>query len=513
MSADVVKLQEMLRQALEANQRLEQENKLLRDKLDLIIRRMWGAKSEKLDEAQMLLLLQGLDEAPKKPESPAVPALEDDGAKRKGRKSPRKPVFPANLPVEETLIDPQEVLAEPERFRCIGSESSDRNDYHPPRFFINRITRRKYVRVDAPHEAPLIAPLPGKIKDRHSAGPGLLAAIITGKYCDHLPLYRQEGIYMSRHGVYLPRQTMSVWMDDAADWLGLIYRHIRQGVFAGGYVQMDEIPVSFLEPGNGKTIKGYLWGCNRPGGAVFYDWSTGGRSMDRLDDLVPSDYTGRLQSDGYAVYSSHAGRHAERIEHIFCWAHVRREFLDAAEAGCRKAAIIINLISLIYADERGMRGARVGPALREARRSAGGLMVARRIFALLERWSKHAFLLPASATAKAIEYTLKRRAGLERCLADGLVEIDNNLMENSLRPIAVGRKNWLFFGSREAGQKSAVLFTIVENCRREGIDPFTYLRDVFDNAGKITNRNVGDWTPAGWARKHGQGKAAMKRGA
>ena len=510
MGTRETELEQLLNRALEQIRRLEQENKLLRDKLDQIIRRMWGAKSEKLDEAQMLLLLQGLDQEPKKPESPAVPALEDDGAEKKRKKSPRKPVFPEGLPVEETFIDPPEVLAEPARFRCIGSESSDRNDYQPPRFFINRITRRKYVRVDAPHEAPLMAPLPEKIKERHSAGPGLLAAIITGKYCDHLPLYRQESIYLGRHGVYLPRQTMSVWMDDAADWLGLIYRHIRQGVFAGGYVQMDEIPVSFLEPGNGKTIKGYLWGCNRPGGAVFYDWSTGGRGMERLDKLVPADYNGRVQSDGYAAYAGHAGRNAERIIHLGCWSHVRREFLDAAVAGCRKAAIVVNFIGFLYGEERTMREAGTGPALREARRAACGMMVARRIFALLERWRRHTFLLPSSATAKAIEYTLKRRDELEMCLADGLVEIDNNQMENALRPIAVGRKNWLFFGSRKAGQKSAVLFTIVENCRREGIDPFAYLRDVFDNAGVITNRNVGEWTPAGWAMRHGAARRARR---
>lgn len=517
MSADVVKLQEMLRQALEANarhaatiQRLELENKHLRDKLDQIIRRMWGAKSEKLDEAQMLLLLQGLDEAPKKLESPAVLVPEDEGAKKKRKKSPRKPVFPEGLPVKVTIIDPEEVLANPWAWRRIGEEISDRYDYEPASFFTNRIVRGKYVRIEAPHEAPVIAPLPAKIKERHGAGPGLLAAIITGKYCDHLPLYRQENIYMSRHAVYLPRQTMSLWMDDVAEWLGLIYRHIRQGVFARRYVQMDEIPVCFLEPGNGKTIKGYLWGCNSPGGGVFYDWSSGGRGMDRLDDLLPEDYTGRLQSDGLAVYSGHAGRHAQRIIHHGCWAHVRRPFLEAAEAGCRKAAIVVRLIGIIYAEERAMREAGAGPALREARRASCGLLIARRIFALLERWRRKAFLLPASNTAKAIDYTLKRRAELERCLCDGLVEIDNNLMENSLRPIAVGRKNWLFFGSREAGQKSAVIFTIVENCRRQGIDPFAYLRDVFDNAGIITTRNVDDWTPAGWARRHGQGRAARR---
>ena len=419
-------------------------------------------------------------------------------------------MFPDNLPVQETILDPVEVQAAPAEFRCIGAESSDQYDYEPAKFFVRRTTRRKFVRLAAPHKAPIIAPLPVKIKDRHKAGPGLLAALITGKYCDHLPLYRQQGIFQSRHGVYLPRQTMSVWMDDAADWLGLIYRHIRQGVFAGGYVQMDETYVQFLEPGNGKSIKGYLWGCNRPGGDVFYDWSTGGRGMNRLDDLVPADYAGKLQSDGYSSYDGHAMRNPERIGHLYCWAHVRRKFFDAAKAGCRKAAIAVNLIDRLYDVERDLRMAKAGPALREARRASSSMMISRRIFALLERWKTKGRLLPSSDTSKAIGYTLKRREGLERCLADGMAEIDNNLMENSLRPMALGRKNWLFFGSREAGQKSAVLFTIVENCRRQGTDPYTYLRDVFGNVGNITNQNAGDWTPAGWAARNGVVGAARK---
>ena len=510
MTEREAQLEQALARSLAAIERLELENKLLREKLDRLIRRIFGAKSEKLDEAQLLLLLQGLDEAPKKPESPAIPALADDGAKNKNKRAPRKPVFPDNLPVQETILDPVEVQAAPSEFRCIGAESSDQYDYEPPKFFVRRTTRRKFVRLAAPHKAPIIAPLPEKIKDRHKAGPGLLAALITGKYCDHLPLYRQQGIFQSRHGVYLPRQTMSLWLDDAADWFQIIYGRVRNGVFDGGYVQMDETHVQFLDPGNGKSIKGYLWGCNRPGGDVFYDWSSGGRGMDRLDELVPENYAGKTQSDGYSAYDGHASRNPGRIVHLYCWAHVRRKFFDAAKERCRKAAIVVYLIDRLYDVERDLRAAKAGPALREARRASSSMMVSNRIFALLERWKTKGFMLPSSATSQAIEYTLKRREGLEMCLADGMVEIDNNLMENSLRPIALGRKNWLFFGSREAGQKSAVLFTIIENCRRQGIDPFTYLRDVFENVGIITNQNAGDWTPAGWASRNDLASAARK---
>lgn len=368
---------------------------------------------------------------------------------------------------------------------------------------------RKYKRLDAPHLPPLIAPLPAKLKERHKMGPGLAAKIITDKYELHLPLYRQQRYFETRFGVHLPRQTLSRWLDDAASWLELMYWHIRHGVFGSGYVQMDETPVSFLEPGNGKTIKGYLWGARSPGGDVCYDWSSGGRGMDRLDELIPKDFTGKVQSDAYRAYEGFIGRNADRITHLYCWAHARRKFFEAAEAGCRKAAIIVHLIRLMYAMDKAFREKQDSPVLVEAHRTSSVRMVSNRIFALLERWKRKRGLLPSSATAQAIEYTLKCRSGLDNCLASGDVELDNNLMENDLRPIAVGRRNWLFFGSRDSGQKSAILFTIVENCRRRKIDCFAYLHDVFTNLGEITNQNLGDWTPAGWAKRQRPQAAAM----
>ena len=232
--------------------------------------------------------------------------------------------------------------------------------------------------------------------------------------------------------------------------------------------------------------------------------------MDRLYELIPESYNGRLQTDGYSGYDGYVERNPERFIHLYCWAHVRREFYDAAVAGCGKAAIVVRLIGLLYAEEDALRKAKAVPALREARRAASSMMISRRIFTLLERWKTKGFMLPSMATSQAIEYTLKRRAGLEGCLKDGMTEIDNNLMENALRPIALGRKNWLFFGSREAGQKSAVLYTIVENCRRRAVDPFAYLRDVFENIDNINNQNVGDWTPSSWKRIQEVGRAAKK---
>jgi transposase len=140
-----------------------------------------------------------------------------------------------------------------------------------------------------PDCAPVIAPLPERLLDRSLPAPGLLAHIVVGKYCDHLPLYRQEQIYQQRHGVQLPRQSLARWVELAADWLKPIYEQIRTGVMGGGYVQVDETPVDYLEPGNGKTKQGYLWTCSRPGGDVFYRWETS-RAAACLDNIIPGGF-------------------------------------------------------------------------------------------------------------------------------------------------------------------------------------------------------------------------------
>ena len=216
------------------------ENKLLREKIDALVRRLFGAQSEKLDRAQLLLMLQGLDVPGKSPE----PVAAEDPRRSTAASSPqnekrRGPRWPADLPVIQEVIDPEPVKACPEAWRCIGEEVTEQLDYEPARFFKRHIVRRKYVRRDHPFAAPILAPLP-TLADRCIAAPGLLAAVIVGKYCDHLPLYRQAQIFATRHRVRLPRQTMAQWMALAADWLRPIYERIRTGVLGGGYVQIDE---------------------------------------------------------------------------------------------------------------------------------------------------------------------------------------------------------------------------------------------------------------------------------
>jgi len=489
------------------NEQLRRENTLLRQKVDLLVKRIFGAGSEKLDAGQLELLLSGEDEPGKAPE----PELAAEAARCSKETStprerkPREKRLPEHLPLEEEIIEPLVVQAEPEAWRCIGEEVSEQLDYEPARFLRRRLIRRKFVhRVDK-DMAPVIAPLPPVLQERGIAAPGLLAQVVVAKYCDHLPLYRQEQIYKSRHGVELPRQTLARWIELAADWLSPIYRHINQelvGERTGGYLQVDETPIKYLAPGHGTTRTGYLWTASRPGGDVLYSWQTS-RAADCIEKLIPGDYRGVIQCDGYAGYRSFASaaHRAGNITLAACHAHMRRKFIEAQDQSRRTCGWILRQIAHLYGVEKSLRQERAGPKLRAARRVAESHMVHERLRRTLIRLKTSKRYLPQSAMGKAIDYALGIWPALRIYLEDGRVEIDNNLVENAIRPTAIGKKNWLFVGEAHAGERGAILYTLIENCRRRGIDPYAYLRDTLSKLPALTNWAIADWTPAAYARR------------
>jgi len=347
--------------------------------------------------------------------------------------------------------------------------------------------------------APVIAPLPERLLDRSLPAPGLLAHILVSKYCDHLPLYRQEQIYAQRHQVQLPRQTLARWVELAADWLKPIYEQIRTGVMAGGYVQVDETPIYYLEPGNGKTRQGYLWTGSRPKADVFFHWETS-RATACLDNVIPATFTGTIQCDGYAAYRAFANGRGQTITLAGCWAHVRRKFYEARESSPRLAGWLLNQIQQLYRIEARLREHRAGPSLRAAVRASESRPVIKRIERALIKLKAGGRQLPQSQLGIAIDYTLGQWRTLEIYLSDGRVEIDNNLVENAIRPTAIGKKNWLFIGEADAGQRSAIVYTLIECCRRRGLNPFAYLRDVLSRLPNMTNRQIPEVTPEAWAK-------------
>lgn len=480
---------------LQAVNELRRENAFLRQKIDLLVKRVFGSSSEQLDRNQLELLAHQAEgvSVPVNPPTQDKPRVEHPRKERTAR-------LPENLPVVEEVIEPEPVKAQPQAWRLIGQEVSEQLDYEPGRFFKRRVVRNKYVHKANPDLAPVIAPLPERLLDRSLPAPGLLAHIVVQKYCDHLPLYRQEQIYRQRHGVNLPRQSLTRWVELASDWLKPIYEQIRTGVMGGGYVQVDETPVDYLEPGNGKTKQGYLWTCSRPGGDVFYRWETS-RAAACLDNIIPVNFTGTIQCDGYSAYRAFAnGR--KGLELAGCWAHVRRKFHESLTSSPKVAGWIMRQVQHLYAVEAQLRKGKAGPKLREAIRASESQPIVQRLQRVLVRLKSSGRHLPQSLLGVAIDYALGQWQTLDVYLEDGRVEIDNNLVENAIRPTALGKKNWLFVGEAEAGERGAILYTIVESCRRRGIDPYAYLHDVLTRLPTMTNHQIHQIIPSAWVKAH-----------
>ena len=484
---------------------------VLKQTIDALCRRVFGASSEKLDPAQLEFILGG-DLAKKAPA--AVPADPGPAAEiashKKAAKKTRAQRIPEHLPVVREELDPPEVLLNPEAFRRIGEEVREQLHYKPAEFIRIQLVRGKYVRKNDSAAKPFINPLPPSLQDRCIATAGLIAEVLDNRFVCHLPYYRQSEMF-ARMGVNIHRKTLCDWTLLASDWLAIIYREIQYEHWRALYRQIDETPIDYLQPGSGKAQTGYLWTSNIPGGTVLYHWHDGrdAEGMDGLfektevtEDEEPADpkilpLPRIIQCDGYVVYPSWA-KDKEWIKLMGCHSHVRRKFFEATEQSPRLVAWILRQLAHLYHIETRLRETKAGPALREAVRAAESRMIHRRLKKAIDKLALRRSILPKSKLGKAISYAIKQWPNLETYLGDGRVEICNNLVENAIRPTKLGAKNWLFIGNEVSGQKCAILYTIVENCRRLGINPKEYLTDVLTRLPAMLASEATTLTPANW---------------
>ena len=495
-------LTEALQQARAALEQSRVENTLLRQKLDALARRIFGKKSEQLDSAQLQLLLSGLTQqvvepAPQKPLLPAA-------ASHRPRQTPQRIITPENLEVVREVIEPDEVQAAPQNWKRITEEVSRQLDFQPSKFFWRETVRPKYVARENRALPPVVAPAPARVADRCLAAPGLLSHLLVSKYADHLPFYRLQMIFWQRQGVFIARQQMVLWTGQCVVLLEAIVICLKKELQHSPYVQVDETPVRYLDPQRpGRCAQGYLWTGLVPGKCLIYEWHPS-RAAACLDSLLGNDFKGKLQCDGYSAYPAFA-KDKSGVELFGCWAHARRGFWEAREQAPGMAGWILNQIGILYGWEEQLRQSRAGPAAREAMRASNSRMVVTRLKRVLEKLQPR--YLPKSPLGQAIGYALNQWPGLERFLNHGEVEADNNLVENAIRPSAVGKKNWLFFGSEEAGTRNAVVMTLVQNCRMHGVNPYEYFKDVLERLPRMTNQdNVDQLTPLNWKKSREQAR-------
>jgi len=486
---------------------------ILKQKIDALCRRIFGTSSEKLDPAQLELMLGG-DLAKKVHTSESAdpgPAAEIKSHK-KAPKRTRAPRIPEHLPIVREELDPPEVLLNPDDFRRIGEEVREQLGFKPAEFFRIQLVRGKYVLKNDPAAKPFINPLPPSLQDRCIATPGLIAEVVDNRFVCHLPYYRQAEMF-ARIGVNIHRKTLCDWSLLASDWLAIIYREIQYEHWRALYRQIDETPIDYLKPGSGKAQTGYLWTSNIPGGSVFYHWHDGrdAEGMTGLFEEVQTTEGGEavdpailpllriIQCDGYIVYPSWAKDKAW-IKLMGCHSHVRRKFFEATDQSPRLVGWILRQLAHLYHIETRLRETKAGPALRAAVRAAESRMIHRRLKRAIDKLALRSSILPKSKLGKAIRYAINQWPNLEVYLGDGRVEICNNLVENAIRPTKLGAKNWLFIGNEMSGQKCAILYTIVENCRRLGINPKEYLTDVLTRLPAMLASEAITLTSANWLK-------------
>ena len=489
---------------------LRLENQLLERKVEAILKRLGlGKKSEAIDPSQLQLLMAGLTAESPRPLPMVEPKALTTGPRNKAVRQP----LPSHLETEEIVLVPEEVKQAPEQYKKIGEEVTEELDFTPGRFVRRLYIRPKYVKVqpvrspaemvsevlaEIGHEPKgiVMARLPSRLIEKGFPGAGLMAHVVISKYEDHLPLFRQEKIYRERHGVKIARQSLAEWVAQAAFWLKPIYELMKKQLMARSYLQADETPIRYLDPDQpGKAHQGYLWAYGAPGADVIFDWQTS-RGKEAPANIL-KDFKGYLQADGYGVYLSIAKDRPEELKLVGCLAHVRRDFFNIREED-RRAGWFLRQIGQLYQIEKRLRETRAGPALRQAVRAAEAAPIINRIASALERLEAN--VLPKSGLGCAMTYTRGQWSHIRRYLDDGRLEIDNNLIENAIRPTALGKKNFLFIGHPDAGWYSAVIYSILGSCRRHGIDPHEYLRDVLQRLPAMQNTQLPEITPAAWAK-------------
>jgi transposase len=476
-------------------QLLREENAALRAQIAWLKQQLFGpGKSEKLDRAQLRFQLEELEQLVAKTEQ-RVETITYERAKpaKEPRRVPAETF--AKLPVVETIeIVPEAVKEEPELYERIGEERTFEVDVIEPKLVKREIVRPKFRHKLDRNRPPLVASAPARPVSGGYASAGLLAWIAISKYVHHLPLYRLEQM-SQRWGAPISRRTMSDWIEITAEWLAPIYRHMHRGLLAGDYLQADETPVRCNDPDEkrGGTTQGYLWVVSRPGADVVFDWRLS-RRHGELTSLLDG-FKGVLQSDAYEAYPSYVRAH-DGVAWVGCWAHARRRFFEAVGEKPKAAQLVLRLIGHLYQLERGWDEAQVGAARAALRQEH---------FARPLRWLRrvalglHSQVLPRSQLGKACSYLLDHWDALVAHQQHSFTRLDNNIVENAIRPSAIGKKNWLFIGHPDAGQRSAIIYSLVVSCQRHGKDPLAYLRDVLRRLPAMTNQSdLAPLTPARW---------------
>lgn len=489
-------IERLAERAQEAD-RLEQEVRLLREMLRLERLKKYGSKGEKLSEEQVELLEI----------EPGVHAQEVEKeaevSSRRKRLSERKHAgrnaLPAHLPRREEII----VVEGEERLcvccgkqrGCIGYEEKEVLEIEPARYFVRVIKREKLACHQCPEGGVVTAAVRGpRIVEKGKLSDAVVVDVLIKKYLSHLPLYRQAADLQRDHGIDISRSTLNTAVLAAGELLLPVAAVLKRDLLAGGYIQADETPIGVQSPQTkGRNHQGYEFQYSRPGGPVVFDFCMS-RAREGPAEFL-AGYGGILQCDGYQGYEKIG---APGMIRAGCLAHVRRKFNDALKLDPqdRAAAAVLLLMGKLYAVEKEARQAGATEEQRLAMRQQRSVALFEELKAKITQIASQA--LPSSKLAEACQYALNQWPRLKLYLENGRIEIDQNLCENAMRALAVGRKNWLHIGSQEAGPKIAAILSVMETCKRLQINLRKYLGDVLPQLPSWPINDVAALSPLNW---------------
>jgi transposase len=460
----------------------------LKQQVEMLQRRIWGKSSERYineDPLQRKLDFEGLDLLPEEKELATSAKEEIERYKTirvivKERSHPVRKPLPESLPREECHIYPDHINLE--NWTELEPEITEVLEREPARWYVRRIIRHKYALKDKSLDVEkqiITAPMPVLPIAKSYAGASVLADIIIDKYVNHLPFYRQIQMF-KQQGISIAPATINGWFQEVADLIRPTYYRLKELVLASDYIQSDETTIPIIKNEKQTTIKGYIWMIRAVmGNLVFFHYDHGSRAQKVALQLF-KDFQGVIQTDGYAVYDIYENK--KGVLPIGCWAHARRKFEEALAEDKARASYALEQIGLLYEVERRADQEQLSYEERADLRSR----LAYPIMVAFEKWllNQYPKVLPKGRIGKAIRYTYNIFHKLTRYHLDGRLKIDNNLGENAIRPIALGRKNWLFCGNDDAAENAAIMYSMFGCCKASGVNFRDWLVYFLNNVHK-----------------------------
>jgi transposase len=481
---------------------LEKSVNLLKEQLEWFKKQIFGKRSEKIiPSLSTQLTFEGMpsSESTEKAEAQPIKAHERQKSNRQGQDTIS---LPEDLPVEQVVLDlPEEQKVCQEtgiELVKIGEEISRKLAHKPGSYYIKEIIRPKYAHPKRSEEGIKTANLPESLLNRCYADDSLLAEILVRKYADHLPLYRVSEI-LSRDNVEISRQLLSQWVLKSAEALRPLYNEMQRQILSSGYVFIDESPVKMLDPGAGQTKLTYMWVlCGGKGSSPPYRiYNFRDNRQHRNAEEILKGFSGVLHSDKYGAYENLA--HRKQFTWCPCWVHIRRKFFEAEHGDKEFRQMILGRIEELFAIEK--IAWEESPSHRLEIRQKDSVPIIDSLTLAVKEKLANGKVLPKSNFKEALGYYYSLIPFLKNYTSDPWAHLDNNLCERAVRPLAIGRKNWLFVGNQDGGDAAAIALSLIQTCRGLGINPRIYLEDVMQRIMSYNSQKLADLLPDNWLKE------------